>query len=566
MPAGVGVGTRAGYRGRLMRLPRHALFAAVSVLGFVALPALTAQDAPRQASGGELLPEQACFDVLSYRLELTVDPLRKRIDGALTMRAKATAASERIALHLDGALQVASVAVGSQVVPAEHTAGLIRIPAKLAADQEFEVRVAYGGEPRVAPRAPWDGGFTWSRTKSGKPWIATTCQGEGADLWWPCKDHPSDKPATVDLLITVPRELVCAANGKLLATADVGTAQRQFHWHIGVPIANYCVALNIGPYEIIEEKYQSLAGDAVPVQFFVLPENRERATKALPEFLDHLRHMEEVCGPYPFRGEKYGIVETPHLGMEHQTIIAYGNEYRKPSFDYDWLHHHEMCHEWWANLVTCRDWKDMWIHEGIGTYMQALYIESRRGKPQYFVEMGIKRRTLVNARPIAPRQIQDSKQIYFGVGGGNDLYYKGSCVMHTLRFVCGDEKFFVALRRLAYPDPKLEKVTDGSCVRFEDTDGVQKILEQHTGLELGWFFDVYLRQAALPELLETRAGDTLKLRWKAPHGLPFPMPIEVAIDGVRQRVAVPAEGAELAVPAGKSVEIDPDGWVLREKR
>jgi aminopeptidase N len=526
--------------------------------------AAAAGEPARNVSGGVLIPEQACYDVRHYELRLRVDPERESIAGELTMRAVATAASDTVVLDLDHALAVERVEFAGKPVSAVREHNRIRVPIELDEGAEFTVAVHYGGVPRRAPRPPWSGGFTWAKTPDGKPWIATSCQGEGADLWWPCKDHPSDKPESMDLHVTVPQDLVCAANGKLVATERVaGTDTKTFHWRVGVPIANYCVAVNIAPYVLIEDTYQSLAGDSVPVQFFVLPQDEARARKELPEFLDHVRHMEEVCGPYPFRGEKYGIAQTPHLGMEHQTIIAYGNKFQKPSFDYDWLHHHEMCHEWWANLVTCRDWKDMWIHEGIGTYMQGLYIESRRGRAHYLVQARQWQRTLGNQRPVAPREPQDSKQIYFGRGGSNDIYYKGACIMHTLRWLVGDDEFFVALRRLAYPDPDMEKAIDGSCVRFEDTDGVQRILEQHTGFELGWFFEVYLRQPKLPRLVQEKSADKLVLRWETPDGLPFPMPVAVKVGDETVRVEMQDGRGEVAL-RGQNAVVDPEGWVLRE--
>lgn len=538
-------------------------FSARSAVSVTLLSACAFAQEPRLASGGALIPTQACYDVQAYTLTLSVDPKAKAIEGSLAMVATIVAPTESITLDLDRRLAVARVELDGKPVEFTHAAGRIDVPCARKTSDEITVVVAYGGQPRVAPRAPWDGGFTWAKTRAGEPWIATTCQGEGADLWWPCKDHPSDKPARVDLHITVPAGLVCASNGRLQGIVAGRGGSRTFHWRVRVPIANYSIALNIAPYEVIEATFQSVAGDEVPVAFYVLPENLAQATKALPEFLDHVHHMEEVCGPYPFRAEKYGIVETPHLGMEHQTIIAYGNEYRKTSFDYDWLHHHEMCHEWWANLVTCRDWSDMWIHEGIGTYMQALYIESRRGHAQYLVEMNTKRRTLGNRRAVAPREVQDSKEIYFGGSGGNDIYYKGSCVMHTLRWLAGDEKFFVALRRLAYPDPKLEAVRDGSCVRFEDTEGVRRILEQHTGRDLAWFFEVYLRQPALPILHAVKTAAGLDLRWEVPGDLPFPMPVPVVIDGKVQRVEMLDGRASVPVSPGTEAVVDPDNWVLR---
>jgi len=520
------------------------------------------------ASGGELLPEQAVFDVQHYDLTLSVDPARRAIRGRLGMRARMSSRADRVALHLDDRLTVERVEAMGAPAEFDHADGVIWIPLQRAVEEgaTLEVAVWYGGEPRVAPRPPWEGGFSWERSEGGHPWIATSCQGEGADLWWPCKDHPSDKAETMDLRITVPRELICAANGTLQSDEDNGDGTRTFHWRVANPINNYCVALNIARYSVIEASYESVTGEQVPVFFFVLPESRERGEKVLPEFLEHLRFFEDVCGPYPFRNEKYGIAETPHLGMEHQTIIAYGNKFRRAAFDYDWLHHHELAHEWWANLVTCRDWKDMWLHEGFGTYMQALYIERQHGAAAYRVHMRGTRRGLNNRRAVAPREVHDSKQIYFLESGehDNDIYQKGSWVLHTLRWLVGDEAFFAMLRRMAYPDPETERVTDGSQVRFVDTEDFRAIAEAVTGEDLAWFFDVYLRQPALPKLSVARSGDQLQLRWAAPDDLPFPMPVEVEVAGARRRVDMSGGEAVVEVPSGTSIKVDPDAWLLME--
>ena len=518
------------------------------------------------ASGGELIPEQAAFDVQHYDLVLAVDPEQRTIDGTLTMRALGTASSERIGLDLANQLDVSAVTVNGAEVPWKHNSGMIWITTEVTDGQELEVVVEYGGKPRRAPRPPWDGGFTWSKTKSGKPWIATSCQGEGADLWWPCKDHPSDKPdAGFDLHFTVPEGLFVASNGRLVGETKNDDGTRTFDWRVSTPIANYTVAFNAAPYEKIEKEFEGVAG-SYPVVFYHLPESAEPAAELFEEILDHLRFFEEFCGPYPFRADKYGIVETPHLGMEHQTIIAYGNKFRKAKPDYDWLHHHEAAHEWWANLVTCRDWKDMWIHEGIGTYMQALYLESRFGPEAYRKEMASKRAGIQNQRAVAPRETKDSKQIYFGAGGrpDNDIYFKGSWVVHTLRWVLGDETFFEVLRRWAYPDPALEKTTDGSAVRFSDTDELLRIAEEVSGRELDWYFDVYLRQPALPQLSGEAEGGELVLRWELPAGIEeFPMPVPVAIGGETVRVETADGVGRVALPAGAEWELDPDRWVLK---
>lgn len=524
---------------------------------FVAAP-IVAQG-PRNVSGGPLIPEHACFDVRHYTLRIAIDPQAHTIDGTLEMRARALGDAPKLALDLDPALTVRSVRMDDAPVPYVHEQGRIWItPDKAPAQgQDFRVEVAYGGKPREARNPPWDGGFTWQQTRDGKPWIATTCQGEGGDLWWPCKDHPSDKPESFDLYATVPKGLVVASNGTLQGKPAVADGQVTFHWHVASPISNYNIALNIAPYVELKDTFQCIDGTKMPVQFFVLPESAERAKRRMEQFLDHVKVFEEILGPYPFRAEKYGVAETPHLGMEHQTIIAYGNGWKEEQ--YDWLHNHELAHEWWGNLVTCRDWKDMWIHEGFGTYMQPLYRERRFGRAAYQAEM--QKAQTRNLAPVAPRQSRNSFEIYFGGGGSNDIYFKGSWVLHTLRWQLGDDKFFQALREFCYPTEALRKATDGSQCRFVDTDEFVALCSRIAGEDLGWFFEVYVRQPRLPRLQTERVGGALKLRWETPQDLPFSLPVPVQLRGKEVRVAMPGGQGELEVGDAEYV-VDPEQRVL----
>jgi aminopeptidase N len=557
--------------------PTSGIFA---LLCFFALPAARAQEvAPALpepgASGGALAAEQACYDVERYELALRVDPAEKRIRGRLVLRARLVEPARWIALDLDHPLAIEAVAelgeggADGAALAHERDGGRFRVDlgAERAAGSELALAVRYGGSPRVSPNPPWKGGFTWGQTPSGAPWIATSCQGEGADLWWPCKDHPSDKPLGMTLAITLPNGLLCASNGVLRSDAPAEEGWHTQTWSLELPFSNYGIALNIAPYEVVETTYESVTGEKMPVYFWCLPESRAKAEKILPEFVGHLRFYEELLGPYPFRAAKYGIAETPHLGMEHQTIIAYGNQFRRSPLKYDWLHHHELAHEWWGNLVTCRDWKDMWIHEGFGTYMQALYLEKTLGEEAYRQQMRSQSRH-GNRRPIAPRVSRDSKQIYFGDDGGpsdNDIYYKGSWVLHTLRHLIGDEAFFRSLREFCYPSEEARRATDGSCVRLVDTEDYIALVERLAERELDWFFEVYLRQPALPELVVEREGERVKLRWKVPGDLPFPMPLPVRVGGELRRVEIGPEGASLEVPPGAELEIDPHAWVLRAR-
>jgi aminopeptidase N len=522
--------------------------------------------APTQDSGGELDAERACYDVLRYDLQLAVDPEQRRIEGQNRIGAWLEFPSPRLRIDLDRRLEVRAVTLDGRAAQFERDGDRLYVDSSaLGGGARFELTVAYGGAPREARRAPWDGGFVWSQTPSGAPWIATACQGEGADLWWPCKDHPSDEASSMGLSIEVPEPLVVASNGRLVRT-ESAEGRRTYHWEVSTPINNYGVALNIAPYLTLEHPYQSVTGESFPFLFWCLPESEERARAILPEFAAHMRQLEELCGPYPFRADKYGVVETPHLGMEHQSIIAYGNRFAgDPNFDYDWLHHHELAHEWWANLVTARDWSDFWIHEGVGTYVQALYLEQRFGVQAYREKLALDRRRIEHSGPLAPRGARSVGFMYTarrGAGSpGADIYFKGSWVCHELRWLLGDETFFRVLRRWAYPDPALEAVTDGRQCRLTDTDELLAIAEREAGRELGWYFEVAVRRAAPPELRATRTDGRLHLAWSAPDDLPFPMPVELAIGGERRRVDVPIDGVELEV-GDAAVQIDPDDWLL----
>ncbi|HED65127.1 MAG TPA: M1 family peptidase [Planctomycetes bacterium] len=547
------------------------------LLGFASLAAAQGSSGT-PTSGRPIPPGEACYDVLHYELSVSVDPEEKRIDGEVTMTARLLEPTDEIVMDLDDRLQVDRVSlVDAEDAEAdlryEHTKGEIRIGTKGASAIEpggtFRIRVRYGGIPREAPNPPWDGGFQWAKTPSGAHWIATTNQMQGADLWWPCKDQPDDEPETMDIFVRVPAGLVGVSNGRPVGMVeDVDDGWTTWDWHVSTPINIYGVALDIAPYRTITRNYESTAGDTFPVTYWVIPEHYEKGKELFEDLLRQLRWFEETFGPYPFRRDKYGVVETPHLGMEQQTVTAYGNNYRGNPWGaergFDFLLHHEMAHEWWANLVTARNWKDFWIHEGFATYAQALYAEALGGPEAYRGVIAEDRAGIKNRGPVAPREPQSTADVYFGPAG-NDIYYKGALALHTLRYLLGDETFFRALRRMAYPDPELEGRTDGSACRFSDTEEIRRIAEEESGRDLGWFFEVYLRRAALPRLEAQRRGRELRLRWQAPDDLLFPMPVELEIDGERTRVAVPDGGAAVDLGSdGAELTIDPDQWILKE--
>ena len=545
---------------------------ALTFLVVIAAP-LNGQARDTYDSGGVLTPDQAAYDAVHYALDIRVEPADSSIAGSMTMTARLEAPAREVGLDLDPLLEVRAVSAGTGTAmePAQwaRDRGRIKIavPAGVAPGDLFRIRVEYGGHPRVAPRPPWDGGFTWARTDDGSPWIATSNQMIGADVWWPVKDHVSDKPDSMSIRVTVPEPLFVATNGRLRGVSDPEPGYTTYDWFVSTPISTYNVALNIAPYVQLDTTLTSLTGETFPISFWVLPEDEEKGRVLFDEIVDQVRWFEIEIGPYPFRADKYGVAQTPHLGMEHQSIIAYGANFSNGAmtggvdWGFDALHHHELSHEWWGNMVTNADWKDMWIHEGFGTYMQALYIEDRQGIDRYHDYMNSFSHRIGNRKPVAPRGTTSAQEIY----DGHDIYFKGAWVLHTLRYLIGEDALMLALRRMAYPTPEAWRATDGSQVRFADTDEFVAIAEEVSGRDLDWFFDVYVHEAELPELELTRREGELDLAWKTPEALPFPMPVDVRIDGRTQRVELPDGRATVPVPAGAEVAVDPDRWILMNR-
>nr|WP_315401656.1 M1 family metallopeptidase [uncultured Duganella sp.] len=527
-------------------------------------------------SGGPRAPEQLAVTFDKADLALRVDPATRSIvgDAALTFTANAAATTPlaRIAVELDRNLpidgaSVDGVALAPSAISNPDGRLYLTLPTPLAAGARATVRIRYHGVPHVAKRAPWDGAFTWGKTEDGQPWIATTVEGEGCDLFWPCIDHPLGKPKLIELHISVPAPLVVAGNG--VATGmDERDGWRTYHWRANNP-STYGVALNIGPYQLLSGDYASRYGNTIAMRMWYLKGHEQQARGLFAEFAPMLAFFENRIGPYPFGDEKMGVVETPHLGMEHQTINAYGNGYRKSPYGYDWLLHHELSHEWFGNQMTNADWDDMWLHEGFGSYMQPLYLQWLRGDMAFQAELFNQRKSLRNKVAVVsgtPHRIEEVYDDQRG-GPGNDIYSKGSLILHTLRNLIGDDAFFRATRRMVYGTDS--PAPGNFAPRWSGTREFIAITNDIAGRDLGWFFDAYLYHAALPELVEARDGDTLRLRWRLKDGGPFPMPLQVRVsDGNGERVEhlpmTDGQG-ELRLPAGALYTVDPGARVLRQQ-
>lgn len=526
-------------------------------------------NAPAQNSGGPLSAEQAAYDVTYYDLAVGVSPQRERIEGRLDVHAVVETPLEVLILDLDHRFSVQQAWTlkeeNGESLPVERSGeNQLRISFE---EQRFpgdtlRVAVQYAGSPRVAPSPPWDGGFTWAKTPNGEPWIATSCQTEGADLWWPVKDHPSDEPDSMDVAITVPDRLEAVSNGTLQSVERATDTTQTYQWHVSTPINMYAVALNVAPYVRLDTTYAGTAGTQIPVSFYALPTDSAQARRALPRFLDQLRFLERTLGPYPFRRDKYGIAQTPFLGMEHQTIIAYGHDFTTGGLGYDAsfdaLHFHELAHEWYGNLATVADWKDFWLHEGSTTYLEALYAEHLQGDSAYHALTDDFRSQVEGGTPIAHSTPTTAQGMYH-----RDVYYKGALVLHTLRYMIGETATRTLLRRFVYPngaasnaEPPFRHVTTSDFIRTA---------ERIAGRPLDAFFQVYLYQAALPVLETTRSGDTLTLRWTSTGDAAFEVPVPIAIGDSTQEVRMSGGTAQLTVPESADVQVDPKGWILRAR-
>ena len=531
-------------------------------------------------SGGPVRPEQAAFDVLHYDLSLRIDPEQRVISGELAMRALALQPMDRVLLDLDPVFEVFGAwqdpDVGRQQVNFTQSGPELWIDLIDPADagDTVELVVAYGGQPRQAPMPPWQGGFSWAETADGHPWVGVSCQVDGADVWWPCKDHPSDEPDDgVGLHFTVPEDLTVVSNGRLLGVTDEDEGWRTFHWRVSTPINIYDVTVNAAPFIPIETTYTDVLGESHPVTWWALPESVERGRKLLDEFVLQLRFLETELGPYPFWVDKAAVVHTPYLAMEHQTAISLGldGDARRAGFSYILLH--ELTHEWWGNMVSAADWRDFWLHEGFDGYMEARYAEFLGGEDAYhdymnrYFSPGV-----LNQRPVAPPEPSWLREVFVTVEddqGGYatwdvDAYLKGALILHTLRYVVGDEVFADVLRRWAYPDPAAEGRTDGGRCRSVTTEQFQEHVETMSGLDLGWFFEAYLRQPELPNLVTQETENRLELRWEAPEHISFPMPVDVQIGDEVRRVEMTGGEGRIELPAGAEWEVDPQSWILRQ--
>jgi aminopeptidase N len=510
-------------------------------------------EAQNLKSGGKLKPEQAIMDIRHYTIALDVDPEQKTINGYTEIDLNLLKPTAGLLFDLWHGLTISQVWVNGVAANFTHTTDDL---VKITVQQELpagklKVKIAYGGKPGVAERAPWIGGFQWEKDAKGNPWIAMTCQGEGAKIFFPCKDHPSDEPNEgADMIITVPKGLVVAGPG-LLQKVTTKKNRSTYHWKTNYTISNYCILFNVGNYKVVKRMYSTIDGNKVPIEYYVLEENLHMADKLLDLFEQSCRILEKYFGEYPWVKERIAASETPHLGMEHQTNIAYGNKYNFQKLagkDFDWLLHHEFGHEWWANKVTNSDWAHMWIQEGICVFGDAMATRELAGEEAYLKRMQQTARSTENRLPVVRGEDVDSDSAYY-----RDIYGKGAFFMHTLRYVMGDELFFPTLKKLATAP---QYTYDNTIV----TADVEQLFSSAYGKSMKPLFQLFLYTTDKLEI-HVKQTDDDKYLVKFLN-IDMPLPVNIVTDAGMQRLVVDKKG--ITVTSKTAPQVDPDVFYLKK--
>lgn len=442
---------------------------------------------------GALSAERTCFDVTHYDLTVEFDLEANRIKGQNKISFDLLQKSDSLQIDLFKNLAISSIFEGSKKLDfrREHNAVFVNI-SHLEKGKSYQFLVNYSGSPREAVNPPWDGGFQWTSDDNGDPWVHVSCQGLGASVWWPNKDHLSDEPDSMNINLLVPKGYQAISNGELVATYETDKKEL-FAWKVSYPINNYNVTFSIGKYQKFSEQYLSAESGRLACDYYVMPYNLEKAKRHFKQVKGVLEAFEHYLGPYPFWKDGYALVETPYLGMEHQSAIAYGNKYQRgymggmiPNhMNWDYIIVHETAHEYWGNAVTTNDYAELWLHESFTTYMEALYVEYHLGYDESIGYLATQNNHANNTPIIGPRDVNYHKF------NNSDHYFKGSWVLHTLRNTINDDRLFFKIFRKFYESYKYKNANSEDFFRLVNTE---------TGENYDAFFEQYLRHPEIPVL------------------------------------------------------------------
>ncbi|MHC5066245.1 MAG: M1 family metallopeptidase [Planctomycetota bacterium] len=529
----------------------------------VLLALLSCHSAPTKNAGaptrqeelrGSITPERAWWDLLHYDLAIQVFPESKSLKGSNRIRFATLSPGSRMQIDLQPPLEITEVrhAGRSLAFLREGNVYWIDFSRVLSAGREDEIQVFYEGVPVESERPPWSGGLTWSQDDLGNPFIATTCQGIGASIWWPNKDHGYDEPDRgMDLRVTVPAELTAVCNGRLISTAgDSSASSRTFHWRVTNPINNYGVNMNIGMYSVIPGSFEGAFGK-LDMEYWVLQHQVEQAREQFKEVPRTLAAFEHWFGKYPFYEDSYKLVVVPYLGMEHQSSVTYGNGFQNGyrgrdlsktgvGMKFDFIVVHETAHEWWGNNISMRDAADMWIHESFANYAENLFVE-------YHFSESEAQDYVIGCRDLIQNDSTIIGEYGLNRSGSSDMYYKGGNMLHTMRHVLND-------------DEKWRQVLRGINQQFWHKTVTSAEFEawfsEAAGYDFGCFFDQYLRTTDIP-LLRYEAREGSVAVWFEDVVPGFRAALLLRINGEEERVLVSEAAREIALTGElQSFELD----------
>lgn len=484
---------------------------------------------------GSITPERAWWDLSYYHLDIKVDPDKKYISGKNTIQYQVLKEHNVLQVDLQTPLQLTKAIQNGKELEIKHegNAHFISLTENQTIGSTQTIDVYYEGHPREAVRAPWDGGVSWKKDKNGNHFVATSCQGLGASVWWPCKDHMYDEVDSMLISVNVPKNLMDVSNGRLLKIEEIEDS-KTFHWFVNNPINNYGVNINIGDYAHFQEVYQGEKG-ALDLDYYVLKDNLEKAKEHFKDAPKMMEAFEFWFGPYPFYEDGFKLVEVPYLGMEHQSSVTYGNQYKKGylgndlsgtgwGLKFDFIIIHEAGHEWFANNITYKDIADMWIHESFTAYSENLFLDYYYGNEAAAAYVIGTRSMILNDSPMIGEYDVNHE-------GSGDMYYKGANMLHTLRQLIEDDEKWRSILRGMNKTFYHQTVT---------TKQIEDYISEQTGYDLTEFFDQYLRTTEIPVLEYRLEGKTLKYRWTNIIDK-FDMPIEVSINNNKQWLFPKAE-------------------------
>lgn len=498
---------------------------------------------------GSITPERAWWDLLHYDLRVEFIPETKTLLGSNTIRFVTIEQGKTMQIDLQEPLRITGVKFRDRDLEVERNGSvhLIRFPWTLGAGVRDEIKVTYEGIPTESKNPPWSGGISWKKDEKGAPFIATTCQGIGASIWWPCKDHGYDEPNQgMDIRISVPEELVAVSNGRLMGKEfDPVKKLNEFHWRVTQPINNYAVNANIGNYISMDSSHRGENGK-LDLQYWILPHQVEAATEQFKQAPRTIEAFEHWFGPYPFYEDSFKLVVVPYLGMEHQSSVTYGNGFKNgyrgrdlsgtgEGLLFDYIIIHEAAHEWFGNNISHRDSADMWIHEAFATYAENLYLE------YHFTEEQAQNYVIGSWK-----KVRNDKPIIGPIGvnktGSGDMYAKGAAMLHTLRHAIHDTDQWRGILR------GLNKEFWHTTV---NTDRFEAYISEKADYDFGPFFNQYLRTKEIPVLtyMPTEKGVAI---WFANAVDGFHMPILLTINGMEMRMEVGLDAVQ--VPLEKPFE------------